>query len=80
MGAGNISYERQIYNSYLEGFTKWLVQKDIHFKIRNQYLKLFKKVITTKNITTTYRNLKITQLKVILDDYAKRNGIDFEID
>lgn len=81
MGTGkNISYERQLVNTYKEGFKRLLIQGDVHYKVRDEYLKLFDKVITTKTITTTYRNLKITQVKVILDDYAARNGINIKID
>ena len=80
MGNGkSISYERQLVNTYKEGFKKLLIQQDVHYKVRDAYLKLFDKVITTKTIATTYRNLKITQVKVILDNYASEHGINIKI-
>ncbi len=80
MSLSNISLERQALNTYKAGFEKVLREKNIKYFVINRYLKLFDKVFKTSNILTTYRSLKITQIKVILDNYAKEHRIDLTED
>jgi hypothetical protein len=68
------SFEKQTLDSYREGFNLYLKDQSIFFKTIDQYMKIFDKVFTTSNIIT-YHNLKIPQVKTILDHYIKEKKI-----
>lgn len=69
------TYERQLLNAYKTGFKILLSQTDLHYKTKNNYLKLFDKVITTKSLYNIHHNLKITDVRRTLDNYAKQHNI-----
>jgi hypothetical protein len=70
-------YERQLLDSYKKGFLQLLKEHEVYFRKIANYEKLFDKVFTVTNISS-YKNLKITQVKVIVDNYAREKQIDLE--
>jgi len=75
MRNSNQSIERQIINTYRDGFLLYLKSQNIYFKKIANYMEAFNKCFTTTNIKT-YRNLKIPQIKSVIEKFAKDKSID----
>lgn len=69
------SIERQMINTYKDGFLLYLKNQNIYFRKIANYMTVFNKCFTTANINS-YRNLKIPQIKAIIENYAKQKSID----
>lgn len=71
------SFERQTLNTLKDGFEKHLRETGMYFRTVNLYMNAFSKCFTTSNIMS-YHNLKISQLKIIVEKYAKEKQIDLK--
>lgn len=71
------AYERQVLNSFKEGFKKSLRDLDIYFRTIEKYMIVFDRVFNVHNILT-YKNLTFKQIKILVDKYAKEKSIDLE--
>lgn len=71
------NYEREVLDNYRQALIKLVreSEKQYDHKQRALYEKYFNKVFNVKNILT-FRNLKIPQIKSMVDKRIKEDNID----